>query len=79
MTYHEASFHFVSPQVPSVPSNNNCLTWSGNGTIIIQVQYYVKYVSWSFHGGEIFVVLAGEVRLWMLRQTRMESPTVIQA
>jgi len=34
----------------------------------------------NFCGGEIFVVLAVEVRPQMLRQTRiMDSPTVIQA
>ena len=24
-------------KVPSVPSDNNCLSWTGNGTVIIQV------------------------------------------
>ena len=25
------------PQVPTVPSTDNCIQWSGNGTVIIQV------------------------------------------
>ena len=24
-------------KVPSVPSDNNCLSWTGNGTVIVQV------------------------------------------
>ena len=36
-------------QVPSVPSNLNCVSWSGQGTAIVQVSVYVAYILTRYH------------------------------